>query len=913
MSVSRVAVRRRPAAFIACVASLIALAVVIPAAGVADPGDIGFRGHSFSGTGSQATGAKPESKLWFNDGLWWSTMWNPAAQANQIFRLDQSTQTWISTGVNNDGRSGVRADVLWDQGTSKLFIASHPLANHAQPTALGARLYRYSYDAALDRYTLDAGFPAAINGWRTETLVIAKDSTNRLWATWVQNGTVYVNRTLLTHSSWGTPFALPLPNAAGISSDDISSIISFGTNRIGIMWSDQVRQQMHFAVHRDGTSLTNWAEELALGGQLSADDHINLKADPAGRIYAATKTSTTPTIGDLNLLVRSTDGTWTKHLFSVATEHHTRPIVLLDVTNNVIHMLATADETGGTIYEKTAEFDNIAFPPGLGTPVIRDADNPDMNDVTSTKQNLTTATGMVVQASHDNTAFYWHNSIPISPLPLTAAFTGTPTSGGAPLTVSFTDLSQGEPTSWQWSFGDGTTSTQENPAHTYMNAGAYTVTLTVTDAAGTVRTATHTNYVVVQPLAANFTATPTSGGAPLSVAFTDTSTGDPTAWLWNFGDGTTSTERHPSKTYSAPGSYTVTLTATGKDGVSTHTTTRTGYINALPLTADFTASPLAGPTPFTTTFTDTTIGNPTSWSWNFGDGTTSTLRNPPHTYSAPGKYTVTLTVGGAGGATSTKTRTEYVEALPFSADFSATPTFGSVPLAVNFTDTSVGTATAWSWNFGDGGTSTLKNPSHTYTAAGTYTVSLTATNSGGGTSTRTRTNLITVSPDAVFTVAEDAYVDSTQADRNFGIAGSLRVRNGSSMPPHYVSYLKFNVAGLAAPVEGAKLRLRVTDAGDVGGTIYLVANGWAERGMTWANAPAITGSPLASLGAVAAGATVEFDLPTSVFASGNGTYSFAIRSENAFSGATWYSSREGVAAAQLVLRVAPLPVPMVMP
>ncbi|MGH3115867.1 MAG: PKD domain-containing protein [Gaiellales bacterium] len=905
MNVRRLAVPRRAAAFRACVVALIGLATIVPAAGVADPGDIGFRGHSFAGTGSQATGAKPESKLWFNDGFWWATMWNPVAQANHIYKLDQATETWISTGVGNDGRSGVRADTLWDQATGKLFIASHPLANHAQPTALGARLYRYSYDAALDRYTLDPGYPAAINGWRTETLVIAKDSANRLWATWVQNGTVYVNRTLLSHNSWGTPFALPLPGATGISTDDISSIISFGTNRIGIMWSDQVRHQMHFAVRRDGTSLTSWTEEIALGGPLSADDHINLKTDPAGRVYAATKTSKTPTIGDLNLLVRATDGAWTKHLFSEATDHHTRPIVLLDITNNVIHMLATADETGGTIYEKTAEFDNIAFPTGLGTPVIRDADNPDMNDVTSTKQNLTTATGMVVQASHDNTGFYWHNSIPISPLPLTAAFSGTPTSGGAPLTVSFTDLSQGEPTSWNWSFGDGTTSMLENPAHTYMTAGTYTVSLTVTDAAGTIRTTTHTNYVSVQPLAANFTATPTSGAAPLAVAFTDTSTGDPTAWSWNFGDGTSSTARNPAKTYATAGSYTVTLTVTGKDGVSTHTTTRTGYITAQPLTADFTASPLSGPTPFTTTFTDTTIGSPTSWSWNFGDGTTSTVRNPSHTYTSSGKYTVTLTVGAAGGATSTKTRTDYVEALPLTADFSATPTFGAVPLAVTFSDTTIGTATTWSWNFGDGGTSTAQNPSHTYTNAGTYTVTLTVTNASGGTSTKTRTDLITVSPDAVFTVAEDAYVNSTSPDRNFGIAGSLRVRNGSTTPPHYISYLKFNVSGLGAPVEGAKLRLRVSDAGDVGGSVYLVGNGWTERGLIWNNAPAIAGSALASLGPVAAGATVEFDLPASVFAAGNGTYSFAIRSDNPFGGAAWYSSREAGFPAQLLLRVTP--------
>jgi PKD repeat protein len=887
------------------VAALVGLAIALPGAGVADPGDIGFRGPHFSGTGSQPTGAKPESKLWFNDGFWWAAMWDEVASDNVIYKLDPVTQAWTNTGVVIDGRSGVRADALWDG--SKLFVATHPYANHAQQTSLGARLYRYSYDAATDQYSLDAGFPAAINNWRTETLVIAKDSANRLWATWVQNQTVYVNRTLTTHASWGTPFALPLAGAAGITTDDISSIIAFGGNQLGIMWSDQTRQQMHFAVHRDGTSVTSWTDEIALSGPLSADDHINLKTDPAGRVYAATKTSKTQAIGDINLLVRATSGTWTKHLFSPATTHHTRPIVVLDTTHNVVHMYATADETGGTIYEKTAEFDNISFPAGLGTPVIRDADNADMNDATSTKQNATSETGIVVQASHDNTGYYWHNSIPVAALPLTAAFSGTPTSGGVPLAVAFTDLSQGEPTSWSWSFGDGSTSTLENPVHTYTSPGSYTVSLTVGDASGNFKTATVTNYVTVEPLAAGFTATPTSGAAPLAVAFTDTSTGEPTAWSWNFGDGTTSTERNPSKTYSTAGSYTVSLTVTGKDGVATNTTTRTGYINALPLTADFTASPTSGPAPFSTNFTDTSIGSPTGWSWTFGDGATSTERNPSHTYAAPGKYTVTLTVTDGSGGTSTKTRTDYVEALPLSADFSATPTFGAVPLLVNFADTSIGTATTWSWNFGDGGTSTEKNPSHTYTAAGTYTVTLTVTDALGATSTKTRTDLITVSPDAVFAVAADAYVSSNDPTRNFGIAGSLRVRDGSMTAPHYVSYLKFDVTGLGAQVSAATLRLWVSDSGDDGGAVYLVDNGWTERGLTWSNAPAVTGTALAALGPVTAGTPVEYALPKSVFAAGNGTYSFAIKSSNSFAGAAWYSSREGVTAAQLLLRVTSLP------
>ncbi|HEV2951316.1 MAG TPA: PKD domain-containing protein, partial [Actinomycetota bacterium] len=417
---------------------------------------------------------------------------------------------------------------------------------------------------------------------------------------------------------------------------------------------------------------------------------------------------------------------------------------------------------------------------------------------------------------------------------------------------------------------------------------------------------TRTSYITAEPLAAEFTGSTTTGPAPLAVTFTDGSTGNPVGWAWDFGDGGTSSSQNPSHTYSTPGTYTVRLTITGASG-GTSTKTRTGYVTALPLTADFTGTPTSGPAPHTVTFTDTSIGTPTTWLWEFGDGGTSTLRNPTHTYTTPGTYTVTLRVSDATGATSTRTRTGYITAQPLTSDFGATPTFGAVPLAVTFTDTSIGTPTSWAWSFGDGGTSSLENPSHTYTEPGTYTVTLTVTDATGATSTKTRTNYVTASPDAVFSAAADSYVNSTSPDRNFGGAGSIRVRNGNTSPPHYISYLKYNVAALGDTVTAAKLRVHVTDAGFDGGAVYLVDNGWTESGLTWTNAPAISGTPLAVFGDAPLGTWLEVSLPASAFAAGNGTYSLAIRSNNPNGGAVWYSSREGVAPSQLVLRVAPLP------
>ena len=560
--------------------------------------------------------------------------------------------------------------------------------------------------------------------------------------------------------------------------------------------------------------------------------------------------------------------------------------------------------------------------------------------------------------------------------PPVANFTGNPTSGYAPLAVSFTDTSSNGPTSWSWTFGDSNTSTAQNPSHTYA-AGTYTVSLTATNAYGS-DGETKTNYITANALppapVANFSGAPTSGNAPLAVTFTDSSTNTPTSWAWSFGDTGTSTAQNPSHTYLNGGSYTVSLTATnaaGSDGE-----TKTGYIsvsagsstptfvaagavasNAAAITpalpagivtndilllfletanqaisisnqnggtwtavasspqgtgtaggtaatrltvfwsryngaqgapttsdsgnhqvgriiavrgcatsgspwdvtaggveatvdtsgsipgatttvantlvvaaiatalpdasgtanfsawantnltsvtertdntvtagngggmaiatgakaaagacgnttvtcgtsavkgmlslalksgggggsapvANFTGSPTSGTAPLAVSFTDTSTNSPTAWSWTFGDSSTSTVQNPSHSYAA-GTYTVSLTATNAYGSDG-ETKTNYITASPAGnppvANFTGSPTSGTAPLAVSFTDTSTNTPTAWSWTFGDSSTSTVQNPSHSF-AAGSYTVSLTATNAYGSDG-ETKTNYITAS------------------------------------------------------------------------------------------------------------------------------------------------------------------------
>ena len=162
---------------------------------------------------------------------------------------------------------------------------------------------------------------------------------------------------------------------------------------------------------------------------------------------------------------------------------------------------------------------------------------------------------------------------------------------------------------------------------------------------------------------AAFTASPTSGTVPLTVAFTDTSTGAPTSWAWNFGDSGTSTSQSPSHQYTAAGTYTATLTATNAGGSTSASKTITVSAAATQPTASFTASPTSGTPPLTVTFTDTSTGAPTSWAWEFGDGATSTTRSPSHQYTAVGSYVAKLTATNAQGSTSA-TRTITVSSAP---------------------------------------------------------------------------------------------------------------------------------------------------------------------------------------------------------------------------------------------------------
>ena len=299
---------------------------------------------------------------------------------------------------------------------------------------------------------------------------------------------------------------------------------------------------------------------------------------------------------------------------------------------------------------------------------------------------------------------------------------------------------------YEWDFDeDGIIDAEgEKTSYTYTKKGRYTVTLMVTDSLGETHTGTCVVEVRNRPPTASFTFSPSKPTTQDTVSFIDRSEdldGTVISWLWEFGDGATSTEQNPAHKYADDGTYIVKLTVTDNDGAINTKSEDITILNTPP-TSDFTYTPTKPKEGQDVQFTDKSIdldGKIVAWHWDFGDGYTSSKRNPTHKYEKIGEYAVKLTVKDDDGATDTTPPTIITvkENMPPLANFAFSPTEPAIDQDVRFTDESEdpdGVITLWHWDFGDGTTSTEQNPIHRYEEAGTYTVKLTVTDDGGKTS-----------------------------------------------------------------------------------------------------------------------------------------------------------------------------------
>jgi PKD repeat protein len=276
------------------------------------------------------------------------------------------------------------------------------------------------------------------------------------------------------------------------------------------------------------------------------------------------------------------------------------------------------------------------------------------------------------------------------------------------LTATFMDVTAFPVLSRQWSFGDGVTSTQVNPQHTYSAPGIYEVCLAINTVCGADTTCQEIEIICVEP-EAGFSLQIDE----LTVSLMDTSQNAPTQWSWAFGDGNNSSQQNPQHTFAAPGNYVICLLAINVCGNSQ--VCRPVTVSCAAPQAAFAADT----DELAVAFNDQSANNPTAWQWDFGDGNTSTASNPQHAYAMPGTYQVCLTASSVCGS-SQSCQTITVTCAAPQADFA----LQANELTLTFTDISTNNPTAWQWDFGDGNTSTTANPQHTYAAPGSYQICL---------------------------------------------------------------------------------------------------------------------------------------------------------------------------------------------
>jgi gliding motility-associated-like protein len=344
-------------------------------------------------------------------------------------------------------------------------------------------------------------------------------------------------------------------------------------------------------------------------------------------------------------------------------------------------------------------------------------------------------------------SFTFSKIIVITPKSITRFTASDSLSCKPPLLVNFQNTTPGS-VSWLWYFGDGDSSSVENPSHTYTSYGSYDVTLITTNSAGKKDTLVKTAFINIKKTEISVTGVPSQGGClPLSVSpvATINAVGTVTSYLWNFGDGFISGLQNPSHTYTLQGTYNISLivsTSLGcTDTLNLSTPVKTGTIP----TADFSATPLTTCVFTPVQFTDLSSSSVNEWIWDFGDSFTSSDKNPLHEFAKPGNYTITLTAKNNGCAAKL-IKPAYINVLPPLATFTATPNCTS-RTEFTFTDQSESPAT-WQWDFGDGTNSSLQNPPpHNFPGLGTYIVSLIVTNGSCADTTTQVIKAINENPD----------------------------------------------------------------------------------------------------------------------------------------------------------------------
>lgn len=411
---------RRP--LVVALAAIVSLALAMPAgadvvAGIEGP----VFGASVVSRGLEATGQKPESKLFFTqDGRWWAALGFGNVATPGVYLLELTEAGWVPRLRLAASDPWSKADTLYVADASTLWVSLRDNMATTETNPRRSTLHRLTYDGA-GGWT-EPGPPLTITTAAPETITIARDSAGRIWTAFEQNRRIRAGYL----APGGTAFAFWTLSQTDVTNDDIASIVTFGepgNYSVGVFWSDQVTDRFLFTVRRDGASLarTSFKLEVVYGGgvggcptaasDLCADDHLNVTSTGA-RVLVAVKTSLNdapaPDPGDpLIVLLKRAGGIWSTTEVSDVAANFTRPIVLADPGSDTVRVFASV--LNGDTYAWAGPLSVPSF--GAPEPWTV-ADGTVLSNPTSTKQNVSSATGYVVMTSTPKSPYvYWYGHV----------------------------------------------------------------------------------------------------------------------------------------------------------------------------------------------------------------------------------------------------------------------------------------------------------------------------------------------------------------------------------------------------------------------------------------------------------------------------------------------------------------------
>ena len=341
-----------------------------------------------------------------------------------------------------------------------------------------------------------------------------------------------------------------------------------------------------------------------------------------------------------------------------------------------------------------------------------------------------TATAYYTDQQQQETCVYTDVDLVINSPASNFSFVSQCDGTGIPFTDSSIPFGSNTITDWNWDFGDGNTSAQQNPTHTFATSGTYTVSLEITSSDGCSVSSSQQVDVYEIPVADYTFNEACEGDVTNFVDATTIGVGNIQSWSWDFGDGNTSVAQNPTNTYTVLGVYSVDLTVTSDNGC-TNTSTQNVGMYPLPV-ADFSFADACLNTDFQFQDQSSIVsGAVTGWDWDFGDGATATSQDPSNTYAQDGSFDVTLIATSDHACTDAITQTVTVHPLPI-ADFTNTTVCAGITM--DYTDASTvtsGSIAGWQWYFGDGAESQTQNTTNEFLPGGTYTSSLVVTTALG--------------------------------------------------------------------------------------------------------------------------------------------------------------------------------------